>query len=198
MRVNRDIIRQKLIDGTIHVISREGLDKATTKRISQQTELNEVYIYRQFEDKEDLFIQTFTSLDSELIDTVLESLPVMNMMQIPIEQRCRLFFTAVWKFMLGNAEKCLCYMQYYYSPYYFRYSMDRHRECFAPVLDKFKSAFKPDVDVWMMLSHILDIMLSSSKKVFDGLLEDSDNTTAYIFDLLYSSIQGKLAWSQSA
>ena len=50
-----DDIRQWLIDGTISVIANDGLDKATTKQIGIETALNEVYIYRCFSGKEDMF-----------------------------------------------------------------------------------------------------------------------------------------------
>ena len=56
--MKQDDLRQALIDGTIHVIAQNGLDKATTKAISNATGINEVYIYRLFENKEKLFEKT--------------------------------------------------------------------------------------------------------------------------------------------
>lgn len=65
--MKQDDTRLKLIDGTIHVIARDGLDKATTKSIGEETSINQAYIYRHFEDKEDMFAKTFESLDEELV-----------------------------------------------------------------------------------------------------------------------------------
>ena len=53
-------IRQLLIDGTIRVIAREGLEKASTKLIGTTTSINEVYIYRCFKSKEDMFTEVFS------------------------------------------------------------------------------------------------------------------------------------------
>ena len=64
--MKQDEIRRRLIDGTIHVIARDGLDKASTKQIGITTSTNEAYIYRCFEDKEDMFSKAFDSLDDEL------------------------------------------------------------------------------------------------------------------------------------
>ena len=50
-------IRSQLIDGTIRVIARDGLDKASAKQIESETGINVVYIYRCFRDKEDMFAQ---------------------------------------------------------------------------------------------------------------------------------------------
>jgi AcrR family transcriptional regulator len=69
--------RRKLIDGTIQVIARQGLDGASTKLIGTTTELNEVYIYRSFKDKEDLFAKTFAFLDEELLDLAMKHIDVM-------------------------------------------------------------------------------------------------------------------------
>lgn len=43
--MKREETRSKLIEGTIRVISRDGLDKASTKQIGIETGINEVYIY---------------------------------------------------------------------------------------------------------------------------------------------------------
>ena len=42
--MKQDEIRRRLIDGTIHVIAKEGLDKASTKQIGLATTINEAYI----------------------------------------------------------------------------------------------------------------------------------------------------------
>lgn len=49
--MKQDDTRLKLIDGTTHVIARDGLDKATTKSIGEETSINQAYIYRHFEGK---------------------------------------------------------------------------------------------------------------------------------------------------
>ena len=120
--MKQDEIRRRLIDGTIHVIAKDGLDKASTKQIGIATSTNEAYIYRCFDDKEDMFARAFDALDDELADKVMQHLPVMYMHEIEYELRCRFFFSAVWKFLLGNRDKCLTYVRYYYSPYFSKYS----------------------------------------------------------------------------
>jgi len=100
--MKQDDTRLKLIDGTIHVIARDGLDKATTKSIGEETSINQAYIYRHFEDKEDMFAKTFESLDEELVNKAMQHIPVMYMQEMDYEIRCWVFFTSVWKFMLAT------------------------------------------------------------------------------------------------
>lgn len=194
--MDQESIRRALIDSTIHIIANNGLDKATTKHIANRAGVNEVYIYRAFDGKDDLYMKTFLQLDQELVAAILRHIPIMDMTNIKIEDRCWALFSAVWKFVLGNEEKTLSFIRYYYSPYFKKYSCTAHREAYRVVVEKFRPAFKADADVWMLLCHILDVLLAAAVKVYNGELPDNDRTAAYVFDLLYSSVESKLTWSK--
>lgn len=187
--MKQDELRLRLIDGTIHVIAREGLDKASTKQIGLSTKINEAYIYRCFKDKEDMFAKAFDSLDNELANKILQHLPVMYMQELEYELRCRVFFDAVWKFLLGNKEKCLAFVQYYYSPYFNKYSVESHKRRYAPIVDKFNDAFKDEADVWMILNHILNVMLDFAVKVHNGQMPNEDNYSEHVFRVIYQSVK---------
>ena len=187
--MKQDEIRRGLIDGTIHVIAKEGLDGASTKQIGLATSINEAYIYRCFEDKEDMFAKTFASLDDELVNKAMQHVPVMYMQEMEYEMRCWVFFTSVWKFLLGNRDKCLAFIRYYYSPYFQRYSEEEHKKRYLPLVDKFRDAFRDEANVWMILNHILTTMLDFAVKVYDGAVPDNDDTAEHVFRLIYHSIR---------
>lgn len=187
--MKQDEIRQKLLDGTIHVIARDGLDKATTKQIGTETSVNEAYIYRCFAGKEDLFTKVFDMLDEEVVAQALQHIPIMYQTELPFELRCRFFFSAFWSFLLGSREKCLTYMQYYYSPYFFKYSADNHKRRCKPLIDKFNDAFIEEADVWMILNHILNVILDFAVKVHNNQMSAEDNYSEHVFRVLYASIK---------
>lgn len=187
--MKQDELRLRLIDGTIHVIAREGLDKASTKQIGLSTKINEAYIYRCFKDKEDMFAKAFDSLDNELANKILQHLPVMYMQDLEYELRCRVFFEAVWKFVLANKEHCLAFIQYYYSPYFTKYSVEAHKKRYVSVVEKFKDAFKDEADVWMILNHILNVMLDFAVKVHNGQMPSEDNYSEHVFRVIYRSVE---------
>ena len=120
-------VRNRLIDNTIMVIAANGLDKTTTKAIVKGTDINEAYIYSHFSDKEDLFAKVFEVLDTELVAKAMQHVEVMYMRELEYEIRCRVFFAAIWKFFLGNRDKCLAFVRYYYSPYFGKYSAETHK-----------------------------------------------------------------------
>ena len=181
--------REKLIGGTIHVIAREGLDKATTKYISQYTNVNETYIYRCFEGKEDMYVKAFEKLERELVDVLIENLYVMKLDELDNRQKYRLIFSRVWRFLLGNEEKCKCYVRYYYSQYFKKNSYRNHLKSFETVVDIMAQTFEKDTNVWMLLSHIMSVMLDFSIKVYNGFVEDGDETEEMLFGLLFSSLE---------
>lgn len=181
--------RRLLIDGTIHVIARDGLDKATTKQIGNETSINEAYIYRCFRDKSDMFAQAFDSLDEELVAVATQHIPIMYKTDMDYEARCWVFFTSVWRFILSNQDKCLTFIRYYYSPYFKQYSAERHCNRYRPLVRYFSDAFREDANVWMILNYILNVMLDFATKVFDGAVPDNNDTTEHVFRLIYGSIR---------
>lgn len=191
-----DEIRQALIDGTVRVVARNGLDKATTKALATEAGVNEVNIYRMFNGKDDLLKKTFSALDNELVSEILSRLPIMDVTAMPIEDRCRALFFFVWKYLVGNSEKCLCFIRYYYSPYFEKYSFEEHKANYRIVVEKFAPAFKQGVDVWLMLNHILDAMLSSAVKVFQKEMPDTDESAERVYNLVYSAVEPQLSWSK--
>lgn len=187
--MKRDEIRQKLIDGTIHVIAREGLDKASTKLIGQTTSTNEAYIYRCFNDKEDMFAKAFDTLDEELLAKTMELVEVMYQSNMTFELRCRIYFFAMWDFLTGNRDRCLAYMQYFYSPYFVKYSAEDHKKRFAPLVTKFRVAFKDEADVWMILNHILNVAFDFAVKVHNHQMPDSDDYSEHVFRVIYVAVK---------
>ena len=187
--MKRDELRQKLIEGTIYVIAQDGLDKATTQQVGLKTNINEAYIYRCFNGKEDMFAKTFDSLDAELMNVILQNLEVMYLSGLEIEVRCRVFFFKVWEFLLGNREKCLAYVRYYYSPYFKNYSVEAHKERFSPVVKKFREHFMEESDVWMILNHIINVMLDFAIKVHNDQMSSADNYAEHVFRVIYRSVE---------
>lgn len=186
--MKRDEIRCKLIEGAVQVIAQYGLDKASTKQIGLVTSTNEAYIYRCFADKDDMFVNAFDYLDKELLHVTMKHINVMYMKSLEYEKRCRSYFSAVWEFLLGNRDKCLTYVRYYYSPYFNRFSSETHKKRFYPLVAKFKDAFKDEANVWMILNHILNIMLDFAVKVHSGEMPGEDSYAEHVFRVIYRSV----------
>lgn len=181
--------RNDLMANTIKVIASEGLDKTTTKSIVRGTGINEAYIYRFFSDKEELLARTFDMLDEELVDAVSKNSEIMLEKNLEFEVRARLYFRAVWRFLLSNREKCVAYVRYFYSPYFKKHSAEAHKERFAEYTKYISVVFNEKANVWMILNHILNVMLDFAVKVFDGAVGDNEDTEEHVFRLVYVSVK---------
>ncbi len=182
-------MRETLILRTVSVIAENGLDKTTTKAIVTGTGINEAYIYRHFSDKEDLISKAFDTLDDELVAKATQHLPVMYVKDMDYESRCHTFFSAMWTFLLGNKEKCLAFVRYYYSPYFQKYSAEIHKKRYTPLVEQFSIAFRDEADVWMILNHILNVMLDFAVKVHNNQMPEEDNYTEHVFRVIYASVK---------
>lgn len=187
--MTQEEMKLALLGSTIRVIARNGLDKTTTRAIATEANLNEAYIYRLFDCKEGLFKEVFAMLDEELVSKILKHLPVMYMDCMDLEIRLHTLFFFCWRFILGNKDKCLCFIRYYYSPYFKKYSYDEHTKRYQSVLEKMTPAFRKKSNVWMLLNHILNTMLDFAIKVFNGDIKDNDNTAEHVFIVIYSSVK---------
>ena len=181
-------VRSTLIERSIKVVADEGLDKTTTKAIVGDTGINEAYIYKFFKDKDDLLAATFTALDEELFSKILRNISVMYTDDMDFEARCRSFFIDIWRFLLDNRERCITYIRYYNSPYFRKYSLAAHKERFVPVVDKCAATFRQGANVWMILHHVLETMFGFATKIFNGELEDNDDTETHVFLLVYGAV----------
>ena len=181
-------VKEVLIDRAIEVLGSTGMDKTTTKSIVAGTGISEVYIYRNFANKEDLLAKAFEKLDDELVQKVMLHIPVMYIQSMEYKERCRFFFAAVWEFLLQNQTKCTAYTRYYYSPYFTKHSAEAHQERFVPLVAKFQEAFLDEANVWMLMNHILSTMLDFVVKVYDGQLPNDEDTAEHVFRIVFYSV----------
>ena len=54
MTTELDDTEKKIVDATFNIVQRDGISKATTKRIAKEAGVNEVTIFRRFENKKNL------------------------------------------------------------------------------------------------------------------------------------------------
>lgn len=191
---NESLIQELLIDNTIHLIAEGGFEAATTRAItysqsnSSNVRLNEVYIYRLFGGKEQLYAEAFNKLDGELIYEINSDLSKFQSSTDSLKERFYILFIHLWHFLLQNEEHCRAYVRYYYSVYFNGITQKKHQEYFDKVVNKFSAAFKPEADVLSLLHSALTTMLDFAIRVYNGDLEDSEENSHHIFNVLYHSL----------
>ena len=184
-------IRELLISNTIHLIAEGGFEKATTKELTHcggdlpNMKMNEVYLYRIFGSKENLYDEAFVRLDRELFYAFRHGAEIVGGFLPNSRERLYSFFLLAWRFVLGNEERCRCYVRYYYSIYFKGHSLLAHKKLFSGIVSEMAPLFKEEADVSSILHSVFTTMLDFGIRVYNGDLEDSDINTPHIFNVLY-------------
>ncbi len=184
-------IKELLVSNAIHLIAEGGFEKATTKELTYSggclpdLKMNEVYIYRLFGSKENLYAYAFNRLDTELFSALGEAVVAVGGFERNVRERMQEFFTLAWTFVMKNEKRCRCYVRYYYSVYFKGDSLENHRKLFKRVVSEMSSMFKSEADVFSILHSVFISLLDFAIRVYNGDLEDNEINRPHIFNVLY-------------
>lgn len=182
-------IKQALIESTIHTISKSGIDNATTKQLAANAGVNEVYIYRIFGGKDQLFKETFNFVDKEFSSNLIKYLSIAYNHSNNIEARFRHLFKLIWQYAITDKEKCSFFIRYYYSRCYTKQISDERKTIYADVIKVLDTSFVRETDTWWLFNHMLDVVFSSAVKVLRGEITETEETADTIFNLLFPAIK---------
>jgi AcrR family transcriptional regulator len=181
-------VKERLIEATIRVIAAEGMDKTTTKIIAKEAGLFETYIYQYFSNKENLLAETFDALDTELMHVFMKNMPLFDDTSKPFAQRSREYFLAIWEFMTGTPDRCTTFVRYYYSPYFNKYSAQKHAQLYAPLKERCEKLFRPEANIAMLLCYMLSTLSMFVQTVIDGRLENNEDAREHVFLVIYNAV----------
>lgn len=190
---NEKLYRDVFINNTIRLVAEGGFERATTRAIAQDrkavenVKLNEAHIYRVFGTKENLFAEVFKLLDSELLLVIRNNLSIFDT-EHDFKSQCQELFNRVWRFLLGQENKCRYFTRYYYSAYFNGAVQQEHSRYYNMLTEKISHAFKPDADVHSLLHHCISTMLDFAVMVYNKAIADSEENAYHIFVVVYSSI----------
>ena len=184
-------IKELLISNTIRLVSEGGFEKATTKELAlcgghlPDFKMNEVYIYRLFGSKENLYEATFIRLDTELFYSFKHGVEAVGGFSVGGREKLPEFFERAWRFVLGNEDRCRCYVRYYYSIYFKGASRDSHRKFFGEIVGEMLPLFKEEADAFSILHSVFTSLLDFAIRIYNDELEDNAENKQHVFNVLY-------------
>lgn len=186
--MDQQSMKQTFMMSAVRVIARDGLVKATTKGIAAEAGLNEAFIYRCFSSKDELLSAAFHQEDENFTTLLRETLPVMHMPGLTWKERAFLLWKQSWEFILKNEADCIFYIRYYYSADCRAQAYDTHLKHFHALTEKVRPAFKTGTNADMLVHQIFDTMLAFATRVLNGEMENSEATTQWTFEQIYSFV----------
>ena len=188
-------IKELLIHNAIHLIAEGGFERATVKELTTcggslpGFKMNDVYIYRLFGSKEELYAATFARLDSEVFYHFRRAYKLANESldeSADLRTRIYAFLAKAWEFLLNDEEKCRCYVRFYYSIYFTGTVAESHRELFSGMIGEMSVAFKEDADVVSIIHSVFTTMFNFAIRVYNGDLIDNEVNRTHIYNVLYN------------
>ena len=104
------------------------------------------------------------------------------------KERAFLLWKQSWEFILKNEADCIFYIRYYYSADCRAQAYDTHLKHFHALIEKVRPTFKPGTNVDMLVHQIFDTMLAFATRVLNGEMENSEATTQWTFEQIYSFV----------
>ena len=188
---NEAEIKELLITNAIRLIAEGGFEKATSKELTFSggslpgVKMNEVYIYRIFGSKENLYESAFLRLDEELFQAFKIGLALVGASELTNKEKIFQFLERAWVFILKNEIRFRCYVRYYFSVYFRDHSIKAHKETFGKLIKILAPAFKEEADVEAILHSAFITLFDFGIRVFNGELEDNDLNRPHIFNVVY-------------
>ncbi len=189
-------VRQTLMRSAIRIVSVQGIQNATTKALSVDAGLSEVYIYRYFESKDDLLKQTFIALDKELMYLMKKSLKAIDKGNVNVRVGFKSVFHDFWKFALGDRDKCSFFIQYYYSSFYLAVTEEERKTIYQPLLDEISPAFGDNSDAWIELNHMYDVVFPKLLRVIRGMMPDNAETEESVYREVELIEEKNMLWNK--
>ena len=181
-------MKRVFMASAVSVVARDGMEKATTKAIAAEAKLNEAYIYKCFSGKDELLSEAFLMEDVRFAALLQKTLPVMHMPELPWRTRAYILWKRSWEYILSVPADYTFYIRYYCSASCRDHAYEKHLACYRPLIEKVSKSFRPGTNMDMLIHQIFSTMLFFASKILNGELENSEATTQWAFEQIYSFV----------
>lgn len=182
--------RLALLQSTVRAVAKYGMKDVSTRSISGDAGVNDAYIYRYFNDKEDLLMQAYLLENDKFMRHVMRRIDLVQKQAVFQEQteRFRLVFHTAWRYLIDTPDICRFFMYYYHSPNFEKYAQEEYRKQLDMLADKIAYLFHSEEDAEHCLYALFILLNSFSLQVVNGDLLDNEETEARVFRMTYSTL----------
>jgi hypothetical protein len=90
-----------------------------------------------------------------------------------------------WNFILGDEERCRCYVRYYYSVYFKGSSREAHIRMFSGMISDMTPIFKEEANVSAIMHSVFTTLFDFAIRVYNGDIADDEVNRVHIFNVLF-------------
>lgn len=179
-----------LLTSTVRAVARYGMKDVSTRSISGDAGVNDAYIYRYFQDKEDLLKQAYLLENGKFMHLILRRIDEIREQAdtLSLPERFRLIFHTAWRYLIDTPDVCRFFMYYYHSPNFEKYAQEAYREQLDTLAEKVLPLFDTMADAEHCLYALFVLLNSFSLQVVAGELADDPAAEDRVFNMAFHAI----------
>jgi len=144
--------------------------------------LSEVYIYRYFMDREDLFRQAFLSEDKKLAEKIKAEYSSVDFSEKDYHEKISSLLNIIWAAFNDNKESTLFFYHYYYSIQMISASFE-HYQIWSNFIKTVAKDFPNATNIRRLTDSLLEGILNFSAKIHLDFDEDSEELRQFGVDI---------------
>ena len=180
--------RQNLINSSVKVAATIGLSNTTTKTICNEAHLNEVYLYRNFNNKEHLLLESYLQENEKLMRLIVDEVDEQNkyVQTKSLKERSNAVVLKAWDYLTENPNVCKFLVYYYQSEQFTKYALSEHNKWANLLLNKLNmESYNEKEYARTILYVIFNTVFSMAKQVADNRLPNTKETAEMVFKCVY-------------
>ncbi len=180
--------RSALISGAIRAVAKDGLENTTTRSIGKETNVNDAYIYRFYNDKEDLLRTAFLEKSRKVLEVLM--LTIQDSLQNN-EELLFAGFQRAWEYLTQNPDTFRFGVFYYHSSGFNRYAAEEYRDYIRAVIYRLRKHMSICAESEAIIQHLIDTLFIFAVKVADGILPNDQSTVDIVSNQLRGFFQAE-------
>ena len=196
-----DDTRTRIIFATMKVVRQYGLEGARIQSVSNQAGISPGALYRYFESKDQLLIESFEYVDQRAA-AIFDHLKFdpQTMLTDPIGA-VKSLWQPYFRFWVAHPDETIFYHRFRDSAFFPKFDMSRdasYFNSFAGMVHDFLEAFPSlrQINQDLLWLHVLSTTVMYAKYVVEGMLTDNQETEDTVFQLLTTGLSGYLTLGQ--
>lgn len=191
-KYTREELKERLQRSVYRVVSEEGIEGVTVRKVSKGCGLSDPYIYQCYKDLFDLMETSFFEVDNKvagMIQELIQNQSTELRQPQDLERMCWTLWSAYWEFLMSDPEQTIFYWRFYQSAHYTKKILKVRQqgyEVFVNYVEEIGKMFGVSdlMDTEVIVSNIIDSTVSVAVKMHLGYMD----RTALKAQTIYKSV----------
>jgi len=194
--------KKKIMEATMHIIATNGIETFSVIQVARATKINEALIYRDFGTKDNLLLECYKMIDSN-IASLYDNYDFNQDVSTPekLISVLRDLWYLLFLYLLSSDYRTLFYHMYRDSSHMnnlIQHTIEIKEDYFGYFFDNIRSLFLrcnvnyDSIDWSIAWTYVIDASMLFAKRIINGELDDDAKTIDIIWELISNGAKRRL------